>query len=1056
MSPVSVRAALPVAATGGAVVVAAAEVGAAEVEATVGDEDGSDDAIVCTGAALVGDVAAAAVVVAFVVEPLDDPQDTIIRVTHAAVPQLRTATIFISRPPDLCVRTVAEQYPPPFSRHSTLDGIHCAVGPSCRKGTDPMRAVLSGSQRTRRWRTIAICLATAAGLVGWSSTASVVASGGAPEARPGTSSATTGLPSYFDGCALLTADQVTQAAGAPFVLAQMLGPEGSEAATCAYQSSGASATSSLQLLVYTAASTSGAGVDFSVDASFLGDQGLDTSQAVDVPGLGDSARYGPPPGGGQFGVLVAKSGDVRIVLTVAGDGGQELATAVATRLFQLLASSPPPPDPSPAPNSLSVPTSTYAFGDGRSLPITDISSNPTAVLTELSGDTVTGRNVYFNGYVPPEMDLRDFAVSNVGEDRMAVLQFAAPLAMRTTWNGSPVQHRIDVILRQPVGDGAYAIEIGPNGEGSIIIDPDGSRAVSGPASVLLTGNWAALVIPKSLGIGGDWTAQAFVRIELTTPPADSSVTGWELATSPVTVGSLTGEQAAQISMPDPVVIGGFTRGTGAAVGDVYSPADANFPRVVSVTLDATGGHREITVTFDRPLSLDGLGDVGTQGSYQLELRLAPPGALGAGPPIYVRWGITRNDAGQTSPSPTATIGDQTGGYGGTVPVTFDGATMHLDLALAAVAEPTPSPTTTLPVDTVAPSRPNVELGGATRRFRLNVDLTPDQCLCSGGTPPDFDPSNISHESVEVVVSGTAIALTRQSTGTTAVGALDPLTGEFEASNSTEFWSGRLDGGLDGSYAKLVSPASSMRGLTAKSTRAEGGGWTGFLDDIAKEAGRGQGGNPAPAQPDQPCGPMETYQIYAGDGVYITTKRPPPFALPDPNLGFDQNNYQNNYDFGRSLSGRWPPPGCNGASGLRRDALQSHRADESPVSDQPVTLADFAGGWLVGVSTRLDIAKNSALVTAVQFSPDVRADQLTTFSPLESSAPATAVTTVPGQSTPPVTLEPSAAPTGSATVVGAPSQSSSSSTGVIIVIVIVLLAAVAVATIVITRRKRPAA
>ena len=871
------------------------------------------------------------------------------------------------------------------------------------------------------------------------------------------------MPSFFDGCGLLTADEVSQASGLPFVLSETLGPEGSEAATCAYRSDGGNTQYSLQLLVYTAASTAGAGVDFAVDDNFLGDQPFDTGQATDVPNVGDSARFGQPVGGSdQTGVLVAKSGEVRIVLTVTGQDGQALATAVATRLFQLLASSPPPPDLPPAPNSLTVPAAPYQFGDGRSLPVTDISTNPTAVLTEISGDTVTGRNVYFNGYVPPEMDLRDFAISNVGEDRMAVLQFAAPLAMRTSWNGSPVQHRIEVVLRPPAGDGAHAVEIGPDGTGSIIADPDGSRSPAGAAAVLLTGNWATLIIPKSLGIGADWTAQAVVRIDLTPPPEASSVTGWELVTSPVTIGSLTGEQASQITMPEPVVIAGFTRGTGTQVRDLYRQNDVSSPKVVGVTLDASSGHRQITVTFDRPPSLDGLGDANTLGTFQIELRLAPPGALGAGPPITVRWGLTRNATGAVDTPDTASFTGQDGAFGGTLPVTLDGATLHIDLGDAASAAAAPSPTSTVPSTATTPtSRPTIELGGATRRFRLNVDLTPDQCLCQAGVPADFDPSSITHESVEVVVSGTAIALTRQSTGTTAVGAVDPETGAFEASNDTEFWSGRLDGGLDGSYARLAGPASSLRGLAARPARAEGGGWTGFLNDVAKEATRNPGGSPAPALPDQPCGPMETYQIYAGNGVYITIKRPPPFALPDPNQGFDQNNYDSNYDFGRSLSGRWPPPGCSGASGLRRDTLQSHRADDPAVSDQRLTLGDFAGNWVVGVSSRLDIAKSSALVTAVQFSPDVRADQLTTFSPVESSTPATTAptsSTAPtavNQSTPPATLEPVAAPTGTATVAGSTSKSSSSSTGVIVVIIVVIAAA-AGAAIVITRRKRPSA
>ena len=919
-------------------------------------------------------------------------------------------------------------------------------------------------------------IAAVAGLVGWSSTAPVRADGSASSEQAmanNTSSAGGGLPSYFDGCSLLSADQVTQATGVAFVLSDTLGPEGSEAATCAYQSNAPGAQASLHLLVYTAASTAGAGVDFSNDANFLGDQPLDPSRATDVPGVGDSARFGPPADGGdQSGVLVAKSGDVRVVLTASGqpDGGQALATAVAKRLLQLLASSPPPPDAQPAPNSLTPELSSYQFGDGRSIAITDVAANPTAVLTELSGDTVTGRNVYFNGFVPPEMDLRDFALSNVGDGRMAVLQFAAPLTIRTTWNGNAVQHSIDIVLRPPTGTGAVALEIAPNGTGVMITDPDGARQAAGPAPVLITGNWAAFVVPKSLGVGADWTAQAVVHIGSTAPISGSTVTGWVLATTPTTVGALTGEPPGQLTMGVPVVIGGFKAGTGASAADLYSPADANSPRVVAVSLDATAGHRQITVTFDRPPSLDGLGDPGTQGSFQLELRLSPPGALGAGPPIYVRWSLSRNASGQVSTPDTAIISPQGGGFGGTAPVTFDGSTMHINLGAAPLEPATPPPTTTTPApNAAAASLPAVALGGATRRFRLNVDLTPDQCLCASGNPPDFVPGTIAHESVEVVISGTAIALTRQSTGTTAVGAVDPMTGEFEASNSTEFWSGRLAGGLDGSYARLAGSTASLRGLAARPARAEGGGWNTILGDIAAEAGKNPNGTAAPVQPTTPCGPLETYQIYAGHGVYITTTRPPPFALPDPSQGFDQNNYQNNLDFGRALSGRWPPPGCRGASGFQRSALQSgnvgrttggsksisaaRRVDES---NRAVSIADFAGNWFVGASTRLDVAKNASLITAVQFTPDVRADQLGTFSPLESSSSPTTSTpteaTSPSSSSSPSSA-PTAAPPGTPTVTSATSHGSNSNSGLIVVIVVVVIAALAAVKM--TRRKRPA-
>ena len=122
MSPVSVRATVPTAAAGGAVVVVgAAVVGASVVGATVADDDDCDeDAIVCTGVVAAGEVTSC-VVVGLVLALSEEPQATIITDRHAAVPHVPTAAILISRPLTSTYRTVAERSPRSISSRLRLD-----------------------------------------------------------------------------------------------------------------------------------------------------------------------------------------------------------------------------------------------------------------------------------------------------------------------------------------------------------------------------------------------------------------------------------------------------------------------------------------------------------------------------------------------------------------------------------------------------------------------------------------------------------------------------------------------------------------------------------------------------------------------------------------------------------------------------------------------------------------------------------------------------------------------------------------------------------------------
>lgn len=158
-----------------------------------------------------------------------------------------------------------------------------------------------------------------------------------------------------------------------------------------------------------------------------------------------------------------------------------------------------------------------------------------------------------------------------------------------------------MIFRPPTGGPGVAVAIQPNRSGAVVSDPDGAATVTSAAPVVITGNWAALVIPAALGIGPDWSASAVVRIESATPmPGGSNLTGWVLVTSPVSVGSLTGEVTGSLTIGPPMVLHRSVRGASSATAGLIARPKIAGPTITSTKLDATSGHRLLTIDFDRP------------------------------------------------------------------------------------------------------------------------------------------------------------------------------------------------------------------------------------------------------------------------------------------------------------------------------------------------------------------------------------------------------------------------------------------------------------------------
>ncbi len=934
--------------------------------------------------------------------------------------------------------------------------------------------------------------ASAGSASGQSAAAAAKQEGSEPRAEP------TGLPSYFDACTVFSPDLIGAAIGKTLTLRDTLGPEGFEAAACSYLGPfSASGQLSVDVRAFTRASVEGSGSDFSVDGAFVGDFPIDPASAVDVA-LGDHAQFGHESGTDQISELTVRAGDIRLIVGVASDPGAEQATATAAAeaMLQILTSTPPAADPVLADGSLSPAASSYVFGDGREFDVhASVGSNRNAVLAELDGAVTSGRNVYFNGDEPSELDLRRYALSTHGADRIAVLEFAGPLGLRTTWDKVPISQRIEVIFTPPGSGTAIAVAIEPDGSGAVVTDPGGAATISAAAPVLITGNWAALVIPGSLGIGADWSVKATVRMESATPLSPGTArTGWALETVPVTVGALTGEAGSSVPVDNASILKGFAPGSTSAAGGLVTTGPLPTPTITSVAFDARDGQRKLAVTFDRPLKILPAGVSPASVDLVVNVELAPPGGLSSAPPLTIAWNLMTDATGADRVSATASVRDASGLLA-TVPLTAAGPVVTIDLAQSTpTTTPPPAPTTTTSPDTTVAIRiPTLKLGGRTQKFRLNIVLSADQCLCPTGAPAGYDASGLMRDSLSVIISGDAIALTRKSTGSTAVGALDPATGHFEASNATEFWSGTLDNGLNGEYAVVgptsAAPASrtpasvfSTRMQSPATTAGTGaGGWSSLLDPLNQAANAASGGGapgaPGPAVVASPCGPTETYQVYAGGGEYITTTQPPPFFLPDQS--FNQNNYMSNYDFGSAVSGRWPPPGCGGGQGIRATTgattalpVARHGRTRIATSEQtesaPLTLADVAENWTLRATTFIEQSASGAFVDQSQFSATTRLDLLTTFTPIAVPSSPTTVptgsTTVTTNSTAtsngtastpsaaePTTTSPSGPSTASTST--APSSSGSGSGSTVVAIVVIVVAAGTAIAIGLSRRRR---
>jgi hypothetical protein len=779
--------------------------------------------------------------------------------------------------------------------------------------------------------------------------AAVVVGGALPARAAGDASAA----ASFDGCRyLLPADvaRVAHTAGAQPNVEGALQAEGFEAGTCAYQQMpGASTFFDTNMTLYTRASVAAMGYparEFDDDGLFVQDAGAvgnPNQPGTPVSGIGDRASLYSM---GSIAQLFVRAGGVRLALEGSGPlGNQAALVALAGGVLQRLAQSPPPPTANPAPNSLAPQPVTQAFGNGRAV------FQPPGVSSAFTGGfgpyqirngaLTTGTDSI--GHTPDEVQLRGFALGHATRGLVAVLQFAAPVSIENQFFNTPIAERIGVTFRSPTGT-VSTLELDPQGKGVVVTGDDVTAPPNGQAPAASTGNLVVFAVPPSLGVGEDWTATAWARAvatsgQLSGPPG---LQGWQSATPAAIVGALDGSSggqgAALAFTPEPGVPGAISTADSTRAHDLLSlPPSLH---VDSIGLSGSGKNAQLAVTFAAKPNLPATLGGQAQPQYAVTFRLTPPGWEDAPMQVTLRLNPPPSPAPQTA-------GIVDGARTGSVPVALDGNTFRVALGKFTPVTFTPLATTPDPN-----AQRLLRLGTINSTYAIQPTIAPLSCICPHGAPAGFQlpasgsPTGLQTgprtERLIIHLSGDAIAITRASTGTTAVGTIDPVSTEFVATNAHEMWAGLLSGGgINATYTFGLDRYSRLAPGTSGSARGAGfdggagaavepigaavaaggagaGGANNFFNpfgDLPLVAGGGQGGgqsggaSPPSSSSGPPC-PEVKYAVIDSSGRWISSYvGPPQFQLPDPAQGWDQNSYGSNWDYGHAVSQGWRPTPC---------------------------------------------------------------------------------------------------------------------------------------------------
>ncbi|MCU1392279.1 MAG: hypothetical protein JWM34_707 [Ilumatobacteraceae bacterium] len=399
---------------------------------------------------------------------------------------------------------------------------------------------------------------------------------------------------------------------------------------------------------------------------------------------------------------------------------------------------------------------------------------------ELINGAITG-NIGNDDAAPPELALRTFAfVQDPAGGYSAVFRFAVPIVQLHSWRGIPIRHTIAVLLTAPDGT-EHTVELQPDGTTAVGTGSGGAFAATGPSTSAIAGTVAVLSVPASVGVGADWTVQGLVRVDSDARlhPDNSLVlaTGYEVGTSVVPVGTLSGESAS--SAADDVLdaktelLGSF------AVPPTPVPVP-DAVRAVSLRFEGTGPDLVAVVTTAAPLASLPPYDHGPNVDLQL--------AQGGLDPLRLAVDVTVHFNGGAM-EPNADV-ETDGLRAGTVPVTVAGSELRLALgqfsAATLVVDPDPTKAVMDRFDgqIVVPLSRDEAVSSADGLSNFTVAPTEAQI-------PNFPPPAKAADSATIALDSGAMTITRASTGGTATGFVDQY-GDFVASNATDHYIGQID------------------------------------------------------------------------------------------------------------------------------------------------------------------------------------------------------------------------------------------------------------------------
>lgn len=601
--------------------------------------------------------------------------------------------------------------------------------------------------------------------------AAIVAGLAGPSTLPGGSvRSQSPLPPWFDGCEYVLPADVEAAFGVPV---SRVGPEQGflgavtpQAAACRYAPTGVGLD--VTLTAWTQASVEVFKGDFEDDGAFEIAAVAETPvvRPEPVTGVGQRAVFGVDEFDQEL-LLFARQGDLRLRLQafknsassagVTEAGVRDAFTTLARQVIERVAANPPPQPRLLSPEEMVPPEPVLRIGNGRIVnggsPLSQSQIRYVGTEQLEVGDNVPQLNLLPGSDAPGELDLRQVAMDRTDDGTvLAAMRLFSPVVLYEELQGQAVRHHYAMRLRPPTGPD-MALVLRGDGSTAIVRDLDGAATVTGDVDVEVLGSTIVFTIPPELGVTPDWTIQGEVRLDADRPFPGHDVKGWVTRTVPVTVGALSGEPAAEIPM------GGTLYAIESVRSSTFSAVDDPVLRPRMARIEAANGGIDLVLEFDSPPTVVPFSDPGISAGFEL----VPPTLGAKAIPIRLEW-VGSDVAGvRLAAAPEA----------GTVPVTAEGSTVRFHISDFLSRGP---------VGDEPEEDSGALVGIDDRAFHLTLPFEDSTSIL-----PTF------YDGLTVQLAGPYIALTRDSLGSVALGVIDPVTGDFVASNDAEHWAGTLVG-----------------------------------------------------------------------------------------------------------------------------------------------------------------------------------------------------------------------------------------------------------------------